>query len=139
SPVVNDPTTWGRAFESLEEAGIRVLSGMMAMAGEDYSTLASIARTGGVRPNETWPANLDHARAIASLAAEHGIALVTFHAGFIPEHSADPERRTLLDRLRAIADLFAQRGLKLAFETGQENADTLLEALNALDRPNVGV
>ena len=139
SPVIREPAVWGGVFEPLAEAGVRIVSGMMATAGEDYSTLDSIARIGGVRPDETWEANLAHAEAVADLAAARGIELVTFHAGFIPEQRDDPERAGLLDRLRAIADLFAGRGLRLGLETGQETAATLLEALADLGRPNVGV
>jgi sugar phosphate isomerase/epimerase len=64
---------------------------------------------------------------------------VTFHAGFLPEDDGDPERAVLLDRLRAVADLFADRGLRLGLETGQETAETLAAVLDELERPNVGV
>jgi len=35
--------------------------------------------------------------------------------------------------------LFAAKGIELAFETGQESANSLLEFLDKLDRPNLGV
>src|SRR5207244_3794505 len=102
-----------------------ILSGMMAMKGEDYSTLESIRRTGGVRPDEHWPENLAAAAANARIASALGMRLVTFHAGFLPDDRADPTRRAMLDRLRAIADAFAQRDIAVALETGQETAGTL--------------
>lgn len=139
SPLVHEPDTWSGALEALDDAGISIFSGMMTTAGEDYSTLQSIAQTGGIRPDETWEANLAHAEAVADLAVACGIELVTFHAGFIPEQTGDPERAKLLDRLRTLADLFARRDLWLGLETGQETASTLIEALEELDRPNVGV
>ena len=138
-PIVGQPTLWGSAVSRLRWAGIEIASGMMAMSGEDYSSLESIARTGGLRPDETWPANLSHAEAVASLAADEGLDLVTFHGGFIPEDRADPERAKLLERLRIVADIFANRQLRLGFETGQETAQTLVEALDDLGCPNVGV
>ena len=138
-PVIQAPTIWGSAIRELRREAIEIVSGMMAMAGEDYSTLESIARTGGLRLDETWPANLAHAEAVASLAADEGLDLVTFHGGFIPEDRADPERAKLLERLRAVADIFANRQLRLGFETGQETAQTLVEALDDLGCPNVGV
>jgi sugar phosphate isomerase/epimerase len=139
SPLVGGGTASRSAIASLRSAGIEIVSGMMAMAGEDYSTLESIARTGGVRPNATWPANCAHADAVARLAEEEGIRLVTFHAGFIPKERHDPERRVLLDRLGAIAQAFNRRGIDLALETGQETADTLLDALIDVGVPNLGV
>ena len=139
SPLVNDPAVWGGAVGKLRSAGITIVSGMMALAGEDYSTLESIARTGGVRPDATWPANEQHAVAVAELASKDSISLVTFHAGFIPEDEADPERATLIERLQRMADIFAERRVNLAFETGQETACTLLNALTAINRPNLGI
>jgi sugar phosphate isomerase/epimerase len=41
--------------------------------------------------------------------------------------------------VRAIADAFADHGVRVALETGQESAMTMLEALADLGRPEVGV
>ena len=123
----------------LRRAGIAIASGMMATAGEDYSTLESIRETGGVRPDGHWEANRAAAADHAAFCAAHGIELVTMHAGFLPESSRDPLYRVMLDRLSALADLFGEAGVDLAFETGQETAETLLSVLAALDRSNVGV
>ena len=132
---------WGEieTVNHLNAAGIEIISGMMGMEGEDYSTLQSIARTGGVRPDATWPVNLAAAKANAALAHRLGLKLVTFHAGFIPHDRDDRERAIMLGRLRELVDVFDARGVRVAFETGQENADTLLEALADLDRPHAGV
>lgn len=123
----------------LGDAGIHIASGMMGMVGEDYSTLETIKETGGVRPDEHWRANRQAAAEIAALAAALDVPLVTLHAGFIPHDANDPVRETMLSRLRTLTDLFGQHGVRLAFETGQETAGTLLDALDALDRPEVGV
>jgi len=124
--------------QRLTDAGIELVSGMMAMAGEDYSTLEAIAVTGGVRPDGTWAENRRAAQQNARLAAQLGLPLVTFHAGFIP-HDEGAERTTMLGRLREMVDIFAAEGVRVAFETGQETAGTLLAALDALDRPEAGV
>ncbi len=128
-------------FARLDEAGIDVPSGMMAMAGEDYTTIDTIRRTGGVRPDETWPANRDAADRLAEIARRRGIGLVTFHAGFIPPDPGDAERGRMLDRLATLVEIFAGQGVRAAFETGQENADTLADLLDALGRrgPAAGV
>ncbi len=138
-PVATDPAVWGSAVEVLANAGIRVVSGMLAMAGEDYSTLESIRRSGGVRPDASWPENLRLAEAVAGAACDAGIDMVTLHAGFLDERKDDPTRLVMLDRLRTLADVFAARDVDIAFETGQESAATLLEVLDELDRPAVGV
>ncbi len=125
--------------DALDGARITAVSGMMSTVGEDYSSLDSIARTGGLRPDAHWTANLEIAKRDARTARELGLSLVTFHAGFLPHESADPERAKLLVRLRTVVDVFAEEGVRLGFETGQETAETLLEFLAALDRPSAGV
>ena len=132
---------WGveETVRTLAAAGLRIRSGMMAMAGEDYSSFESIRRTGGVGPDERWPENLAAARADAELAWRLRLPLVTFHAGFLPEQREDPRRAVLLERLRALVDVFAERGVAVGFETGQESAATLLDALADLQRPEAGV
>jgi L-ribulose-5-phosphate 3-epimerase len=131
---------WGEieSINALRASGITVLSGMMRTVGEDYSTLETIRRTGGVRPDRTWGANLRIAGDTARLARRLGVPLVTFHAGFIP-HERGAERRTMIDRLRAIVDHFDDAGVRVGFETGQESAATLVQALEDLNRPHAGV
>lgn len=131
---------WGVADlrSAFDAAGLEVVSGMMGTIGEDYTTLETIARTGGVRPDEHWSANLEAAKGVARVACELGLGLVTFHAGFLPE-TAGEERTKLLDRLQTVARVFADAGIQLGFETGQESAETLEEVLNELNADNVGV
>lgn len=123
----------------LKVARIAIASGMMSFKGEDYATLESIKATGGVRLDETWAENLRAAEGNAIMAYRFGIKLVTFHAGFLPHEKGDPERSKMIERLRQIIDIFAARQIDVAFETGQESAETLLEVLEELDRPTVGV
>jgi sugar phosphate isomerase/epimerase len=108
------------------------------MQGEDYSTLDSIRRTGGIVPDATWDTNQRAALENARIAKDLGIALVTFHAGFVP-HAAGSLRRQLIDRLRRMAEIFAAQGVSIALETGQENAHTLRELLDELRECDVGV
>ncbi len=132
---------WGEAetVRALRSAGIEVLSGMMMMEGEDYSTLESIKATGGVRPDRTWERNLAAADANADLAKRLGLKLVTFHAGFLPHEDGDDERAKMIERLRRLVDVFSARGVKVAFETGQESAETLEGVMRDLGRASVGV
>ena len=138
SPLVEKPDAWSDTFERLRGADIEVVSGMLETVGEDYSTLDAIRATGGVVPDATWPATRARAAEVARLAGMHGVRLVTFHAGFIP-HEAGRERDGLFGRLREIAAIFGANGARIAFETGQESADTLAHALDALGDPSVGV
>jgi L-ribulose-5-phosphate 3-epimerase len=118
----------------LREAGLDLVSGMMAMAGEDYSTPATIRRTGGLVPDATWPANRRAAGELATIGAELGLTLVTFHAGFPGDTFA-----TLRERLAEVASIFSGRGIRIGLETGQESPTALLELLDQLPVPGVGV
>lgn len=138
-PLRAEPSVWGSAPRRLSEAGVALVSGMFGTVGEDYSTLETIKRTGGIVPDETWAENWRNIEATAALASDLGLRLVTFHAGFLPHDPADPGFEKLVDRLRRIADLFAARHIDLGLETGQETAETLDGFLSRLDRPNVGV
>jgi sugar phosphate isomerase/epimerase len=111
----------------------------MAMAGEDYSTPASIRRTGGIVPDHTWLTNLAAAGRNAALASELGIDLVTFHAGFIPDVTDRMARVALLHRLRDLAIVFEARGVRVGLETGQERAEAMVQLLDDLGHPSVGV
>jgi sugar phosphate isomerase/epimerase len=135
-PVRRGEMTVATILDRFERDGITLLSGMMAMDGEDYSTLASIRATGGIVPDATWPANLAAAGDNARIASELGLGLVTFHAGFVPE-SATNARAVVVDRVRSIAGVFAAHGIRVALETGQESAGTMLAFLDNLDDVSV--
>jgi L-ribulose-5-phosphate 3-epimerase len=138
-PVVNESAVWGGFGDDCAKAGVRIVSGMFGTVGEDYTTMESIRRTGGLVPDATWEVNWLHIFATARAAAELRLKLVSFHAGFLPHDPTDPAFATLLERLRLVATLFAGYGIDLALETGQETAEALKEFLQRLDRPNVGV
>lgn len=124
---------------ALEGEGIAVVSGMMAPAREDYSTLETIRATGGLRPDDTWAENLEAARDNAAIAKRLGLSLVTLHAGCVPEDASDPQRATMLSRLRAVCEAFAREGVRIAFETGQDSPRTMLGIVEALEDLSAGV
>ena len=139
-PIREDASGAWRDFSTLcARRGVTCVSGMFGTVGEDYKTLDSIRRTGGVVPDATWPDTWRNIQADADIAQRLGLGLVTFHAGFLPHEASDPTFATLQARLRQIADLFAARKMAVALETGQEEAGTLAAFLRTLGRANVGV
>ncbi|MBX3408268.1 MAG: sugar phosphate isomerase/epimerase [Phycisphaeraceae bacterium] len=118
----------------LKDIRASVVSGMMTMKGEDYSTLESIKATGGVRPDETWEENLKAAEGNAVVAMRLGLPLVTFHAGFVPHDRGDKAFDTMCDRLVKMAEVFGARRVRLALETGQESASALAALLDTLNQ-----
>ena len=130
---------WARTGELFKKAGIQIIGGMMRCEGEDYTTMQTIAKTGGIVPDNTWPITWKNMQAMAPIAQSLGIDYVMFHAGFLPHDPKDPAYGKLLGRLAQVADLFAKLGIKVGFETGQEDAPTLIAMLQRLNKANVGV
>jgi L-ribulose-5-phosphate 3-epimerase len=135
----NKNGAWTDVAAKAAAQGVTFVSGMMGTIGEDYTTLESIRRTGGVVPDATWPENWKNMQGNVDLADHLGLKLVTFHAGFLPHEETDPSFAKLQGRVRRIADLFQARGIGLGLETGQETAETLALFLRKLDHRGVGV
>ena len=95
---------------------------------DDYSTLESIRRTGGLVPDEHWEENRRIIADVVKLSAEWKSPYMMLHAGYI-----NPSDRIgyakLTDRLKYVRDLCADAGIGLTLETGQETADDLAEML----------
>jgi sugar phosphate isomerase/epimerase len=138
-PLREEPAAWRSTAEIFAVNGIETVSGMFGTIAEDYSTLESIRRTGGLVPDEHWEQNWRNIQTAVAIARRHRLKLVTFHAGFLPHDERDPAFGKLLDRIARVADLFAAQKMDLGFETGQETAETLAAFLTKLNRPNVGV
>jgi sugar phosphate isomerase/epimerase len=138
-PLRDAPATWSDTPNLLRKSGISMVSGMFGCVGEDYRTLESIRRTGGIAPDGTWEQNWKNAQASAALAQQLGLKLVTFHAGFLPHDERDANFEKMLRRLREVAEIFGVAEVNLGLETGQETAPVLAQLLRKLNRPNVGV
>ena len=137
-----DHGVWTGVQELLGEAGISIASGMFSTIGEDYSTPAAIKVTGGVVPDQHWDENWELAKGAAATAQEMGLPYVMTHAGFLPHEPSDPDFEKLIGRVIKIARMFADHGVTLNLETGQESAETLLAfigELRARDVTNVAV
>jgi len=138
-PLRENAAVWGELPAVFAEAGIVVVSGMFRTVGEDYTSLETIRRTGGLVPDATWEVNWKNLRLTADIALQLGIEIVMTHAGFLPHEPSDPAFDKMLGRMRQVARLFADHGLTLCCETGQESAESLVSFLDHLAEPNVAV
>src|ERR1035437_8667635 len=138
-PLRDSPGEWAETSALFRQKGITLVSGMFGCVGEDYSTLQTIRVTGGIAPDATWEQNWSNIRATAVLAQQLGLKLVTFHAGFLPHDEKDSSFAKMLRRLAETADVFPAANITLGLETGQETAPVLVQLLQKLKRPNVGV
>ena len=138
-PLREAPDVWRNTAELLRQNNITIVSGMFGCVGEDYSTLETIRLTGGIAPDATWEQNWKNIQVTTAQAQKLNLKLVTFHAGFLPHEESDPAFAKLRQRLIQVADAFQARGIALGLETGQETATVLLDFLQKLNRPNLGV
>ena len=67
-----------------------------------------------------------------------GLSSVTLHAGFLPGPN-ESGRSAILETLAEAGRLAGEKGITLAFETGQETADLLRRTLDELNSPNLKV
>lgn len=119
-------------------APLRYSGAMIGFPGEDYTTPATIEKTGGFGDPATRAERLERFRWAVERTAQLGLNDLMCHAGFIP-HPGDPNRKGLLDTLQRAAGIAADRNITLALETGQETADLLRKTLDELKLPNLKV
>ena len=127
------------AFDKVKErlaSGEWVLSAtMIGFPQEDYTTLESIKRTGGVVPDDVWEGNKKIVKEGARLSAELKSPVLTLHAG-TPSADAAAKKK-FSDRVKFVVDTCGEAGVPVAFETGQETAEELAEFLQTM--PGAGV
>jgi sugar phosphate isomerase/epimerase len=133
-----DAAGMARIREALKRTGLAVPGGMVGFIGEDWTSITSIRRTGGIVDPATLPERLERCRRWGAAMAALGIRHVTSHAGFLPEAGA-PNYAAVLDRLGQMADAFHAAGLTVGLETGQESAAVLMHILKDLGRDWVTV
>jgi sugar phosphate isomerase/epimerase len=123
----------------LHNAGFTLHTLVGVYKGESYADIPAVRQTVGFIPVATREEREARSLAIIDLAAEMGIPGFGTHIGFVPEDTGSADYTAVLAMVRRIADHAAQRNITFALETGQETAQSLLEFLLAVDRPNVGV
>jgi sugar phosphate isomerase/epimerase len=125
-------------LEAIKAQDWTVTSTMIGFPQEDYSTLDTIKVTGGIVPDDSWEANRELFRGAAEVTVQLGVKYLSMHAGFIDE-SDKAHAAKVTERLRTLADVAADAGVILLFETGQETAQELAQFLETLDHKSVGV
>jgi sugar phosphate isomerase/epimerase len=127
-----------RMPDAARAAGFRLSGAMLGFPGEDYTTPQTIQKTGGFGDTALRKERLERLSWALDRTRALGLADLMFHAGFLPE-PGDPDRKPFLDTLTRAAGMAADKGITVAFETGQESADLLRRTLDDLKCPNVKV
>jgi sugar phosphate isomerase/epimerase len=127
-----------RMPEAARAAGFRMSGAMLGFPGEDYTTPETIQKTGGFGDPATRPERLERFRWALDRTRALGLGDVMLHAGFLPEPH-DPDRKPFLDTLGQVSELAREKGVTVAFETGQETAELLRRTLSDLKCANLKV
>lgn len=115
---------------------IVIMSTMVGTVGEDYSTLETIKKTGGIVPDEHWPANQKIITEGAKLTASLGCKYMSTHAGFLDE-SDESAFKKYVERVSWMRDECRKYGVELILESGQETAEDLAVFMKKV--PGVGI
>jgi sugar phosphate isomerase/epimerase len=124
--------------EAARKASIRMTGAMLGFPGEDYTTPQTIQQSGGFGNPATRAERLERFTWALDRTRALGLTDLMLHAGFLPE-PGDPDRRPFLDTLGKVSAMAKEKGVTVAFETGQETADLLRKTLDELKCSNLKV
>lgn len=125
--------------KAASQADVTIHSTFAAFEREDYTSIATIAATGGYMSDAEYPHRLEMTRLVADLTAGLGCKSLAVHIGTIPAERHGAEYDKLLGRTHEVAVLLHTRGLELWIEAGRESAEQLIAFIRQLALPNVRI
>ena len=131
-----DAAAWSFIKAKVANGEWKLMSTMIGFVGEDYTTLDTIRKTGGIVPDQHWEANKAIVTKGAQLTKELGCRYMSGHAGFLDE--SDPVALAkYIERVSWMRDECAKYGVTLILESGQETAEDLAKFMKKV--PGVGI
>ena len=124
-------------LKRIKEYGIELTCVFCGFEGESYRDIPTVAKTVGLVPPETRAARTKELKEIADFAKLLGCKAVGLHIGFVPHDKTNPLYKQVVEVARDVCDHCAKNGQALHLETGQETADSLLEFIEDVQRPNL--
>ena len=129
----------GKAYlDAVRKSRLEISALMIDFPSEDYTTLETIRRTGGIIPDAPWETNKKLALGAIALAGKLGVKLLSLHCGFL-EHTEKGYDKKLLGRVALLADAAKKKGVKLLMETGQEAAEELKHFMETVNHPALAI
>ena len=139
SPLVkHDHLACDEAITQWKASGLQFTAGMIGFDREDYTSIESIRRTGGLAPDAEWAGRRHWIELCLGIAHKLGMTMISTHIGFVPAVHQQAYS-VMVGRVQEVAELFWRQQICLLMETGQERAGELLEFIKDVARPNVGV
>jgi sugar phosphate isomerase/epimerase len=128
-----------RYVAAARDSGLAIHTMFVGFDGQTYADLPAIRRTVGLVIPELREHRTRVALLYCDLARELGVRSLGAHIGFIPPERCHPEYGALVQALRLILDRCAEHGQTFHLETGQEPAELLLQFIQDVERPNLGI
>jgi L-ribulose-5-phosphate 3-epimerase len=128
-----------RYIAAARDSGLAIHTMFVGFDGQSYADLPAIRRTVGLAIPDLREHRTGVALLYCDLAWELGVRSLAAHIGFIPRERSHTEYGALVEALRLILDRCAERGQTFHLETGQEPANLLLQFIQDVERPNLGV
>ena len=123
----------------LDATGFTITAIIGAWTGPAEWNFRSGPSTLGIVPTAFRAMRMKELLSSARFAASLGVGCVNTHMGFIPENPSDPLYADFIASARWLLDRYADIGMRLNFETGQETPVTLLRTMRDLAADNVGI
>ena len=134
--AAEDAAAWAFVKGKAASGEWKIMSTMIGFVGEDYTTLETIRKTGGIVPDQHWVANKAIVTKGAQLTKELGCKYMSGHAGFLDE--SDPVALAkYVERVTWMRDECAKYGVTLILESGQETAEDLAKFMKMV--PGIGI
>jgi len=125
-------------LEMAQSGDWKITAAMVGFPQEDYSTLDSIRKTGGIIPKERWEDNKQRVIKAVELTGKLKVNYLSFHFGFL-----DFSNRSYMDefkgKVRMLADKAGECGVTILMETGQETAAELHRFITEMSHKALGV
>lgn len=132
-------TRAGEVARAFLEAGVDISLVFCGFPGESYESIPIVRQTVGLVPHSMRSVRVEIAMQIADFASWLGAPGIGIHVGFVSENWDSADFASAVVTVRELADHCAGRGISMNLETGQETADTLLQLIRTVDRPNLHV
>jgi hydroxypyruvate isomerase len=116
----------------------KITSTMVGFPQENYATLETIKKTGGIMPKENWEDNKKRVLQAIDLTKKLGVEYLSFHFGFL-DFSNAAYMAEFKDKVKLLADYAGQKGVTILMETGQETAAELRRFLTEINHKALGV
>jgi len=122
-----------------QEHQVPIVSTFAAFEREDYTSIETIAQTGGYLFDDEFEQRKDVTCRVADLSAALGSRFVATHIGTVPQNAQSASYDKLVERTGQIADELLRREQTLLVETGRESAQALGSLLDCVGRDNISI